>query len=149
MLRCALGRSGKTLRKREGDGATPVGCYPLRFAYYRPDRMRRPSTRLPLKALAPSSGWCDAPGHPRYNRVVRHPFAASAERLWREDQLYDVIVVIGHNDCPRVQSGGSAIFLHIAREGLKPTEGCLAVRASDMRKMLGRLSPFSRIRICG
>lgn len=144
---CALGRSGKVMRKSEGDGATPIGTFPLRYAFYRSDRMRRPATQLALRRLAPSSGWCDASAHPRYNQFVRHPFPASAERLWRDDQLYNVIVVIGHNDRPRRVSGGSAIFLHIARDGLKPTEGCIALRASDMRKVLARLTPKTRIRI--
>lgn len=145
---CALGRSGKIMRKREGDGATPIGRYQLRLAYYRADRMHRPLTGLPLKRMLPAGGWCDAPGHRLYNRFVRHPFAASAERLWRDDRLYDVVIVIGHNDRPRTFSGGSAIFLHIARDGFKPTEGCVALRASDMRKVLTRLKPSTRIRIC-
>ena len=146
---CALGRSGMAMRKREGDGATPIGQFPLRFAFYRPDQMGRPATGLPLKRLSPSDGWCDAPSHSRYNRFVRHPFAASAERLWRPDRLYDVVIVIGHNDRPRVHGGGSAIFLHIARDGFKPTEGCVAVRSSDMRKLLARLKPSTRVCICG
>ena len=144
---CALGRSGKVIRKREGDGATPIGMFGLRSAFYRPDRMRRPETGLPLRRLTPSDGWCDAAGHARYNRFVRHPFAASAEHLWRSDALYDVIVVIGHNDSPRTCNGGSAIFLHIASDGLLPTEGCIAVSARDMPKILRRLRPSTKIRI--
>jgi L,D-peptidoglycan transpeptidase YkuD (ErfK/YbiS/YcfS/YnhG family) len=145
---CALGRSGKVFRKKEGDGATPIGLFPLRFAFYRQDRIVRPATGLPLRRLAPHDGWCDAPGDLCYNRFVRHPFRASAEQLWRADHLYDVIVVIGHNDQPRRRAAGSAIFLHMARDGLKPTEGCIAVRAPDMRKVLLRIQPSTRIRIC-
>jgi L,D-peptidoglycan transpeptidase YkuD (ErfK/YbiS/YcfS/YnhG family) len=145
---CALGRSGKTMRKREGDGATPIGTFPLRYALYRADKMRRPSTGLALKKIAPNAGWCDAPSHPRYNQFVSHPFPASAEKIWRNDQLYDVVVVIGHNDRPRTRSGGSAIFLHIARDGFKPTEGCVALRPCDMRKVLALLGPKTKIRIC-
>ncbi len=134
------------MRKREGDGATPIGTFPLRIALYRADRMPRPRTGgLTLKRLAPDDGWCDAPSHARYNRFVRHPFAASAEHLWRADGLYDVIIVIGHNDRPPVRGAGSAIFLHIARDGLRPTEGCVALKADDMRRVLARLRPRTEI----
>ncbi len=145
---CALGRSGRTVRKREGDGATPIGIYPLRYAFYRADKMRRPSTGLALKKIAPNAGWCDAPSHPRYNKYVCHPFPASAEKLWRDDRLYDVVIVIGHNDRPRTRAGGSAIFLHIARDGFTPTEGCIALDSSGMRQVLARLTPKTKIRIC-
>ncbi len=146
---CALGRSGSVVRKREGDGATPIGQFQLRSAFYRADRIVRPGTGLPLKRLGPNDGWCDAPSDRSYNRFVRHPFPASAEQLWRTDHLYDVLVVIGHNDLPRRRAGGSAIFMHIARDGMKPTEGCVTLRASDMRKVLPHVRASSRIRICG
>lgn len=145
---CALGRAGKVVRKREGDGATPIGLFPLRYAFYRADKTKRPSTGLALKKITQNAGWCDAPSHPRYNQYVCHPFPASAEKLWREDQLYDVVIVIGHNDRPRTRAGGSAIFLHIARDGFIPTEGCVALHRSAMRKVLARLRPKTKIRIC-
>ena len=142
---CALGRSGKIVRKREGDGATPVGSFPLRFALYRADRMLKPVTGLPIRTLSPFDGWCDDTTDRRYNCLVRHPYPASAEQLWRADNLYDVIVVIGHNYKPRLSGAGSAIFLHVARDGLKPTEGCIAVKASDMRKVMARLRRNTRL----
>lgn len=150
---CALGRSGTKVRKREGDGATPVGIFPLRYAFYRPDRGLRPATGLRLRPIAVDDGWCDAPADRRYNRPVRHPIAASAERLWRDDHLYDVIIVIGYNDRPRVRGAGSAIFLHIARDGLArdglaPTEGCIAVSAGSLKKILPHLRPSTRLRVC-
>ncbi|HVZ13264.1 MAG TPA: L,D-transpeptidase family protein, partial [Bauldia sp.] len=84
---CAIGRSGKSANKREGDGATPVGAFRLRAVLYRPDRGARPRTALPVTAITPNSGWCDDPGHPAYNRPVTLPFAAGHERLWRNDRL--------------------------------------------------------------
>ena len=134
---CALGRSGVALSKREGDGATPIGEWPLRRILYRADRVPLPATTLPAAAIAPDDGWCDAPDHPAYNRPVKHPFPASAERLWREDNLYDFVVVLGHNDAPVVPGAGSAIFLHIARPDFGPTEGCIAVSLPDMLAILG------------
>jgi L,D-peptidoglycan transpeptidase YkuD (ErfK/YbiS/YcfS/YnhG family) len=137
---CALGRSGRRADKREGDGATPVGRFALREAFYRPDRLVRPRTRLPLRSLRPVDGWCDDPDDRNYNRRVRHPYPASAERLWRTDHLYDLVVVMGHNDRPRVRGRGSAVFIHVAGPGLAPTAGCIALRRADLLRLLARMS---------
>lgn len=135
---CALGRSGIKAVKREGDGATPLGVYRLVRIYYRADKVRRPTTRLPVVRIRPDDGWCDAPHDRNYNRWVRHPYPASAERLWRDDDLYDLVVVLSHNERPRVRNRGSAVFLHVARPGLKPTEGCVAMRRGDLLRVLER-----------
>ncbi len=142
---CALGRGGVRSRKREGDGATPLGIWPLRSVYYRSDRTRRPVCDVPVSAIQPDAGWCDAVQDRNYNRPVRHPYPASAERLWRDDHLYDLILVIGHNDRPRQRGCGSAIFMHLARPGYKPTEGCIALSQRDMRRVLQRVGPSTRL----
>lgn len=144
-LPCALGRAGLSRRRREGGGATPRGAWPLRCVFYRPDRLPRPVSRLPVNALRPGDGWCDEPGDPMYNRPVRLPYPASAEALWREDGLYDLILVPGINDDPVIRGRGSALFIHIAREGLRPTEGCIALAREDLRRLLPRLGPESRL----
>ena len=144
---CALGRSGRQILKREGDGATPLGCYRLRQVYYRADRLRRPQTSLPVRNLRPEDGWCDAIGDRNYNRHVRHPYPASAEMLWRDDALYDLIVVLDQNERPRVRGGGSAIFLHIARDGFRPTAGCVALSRRDLLLLLQHAGPKTRIRV--
>ena len=119
--------------KREGDGATPAGRFPLRRLLYRPDRLPAPpATVLPASPIGPGVGWCDDAGDPGYNRPVSLPCAASHERLWRDDGLYDVVVVLGHNDAPPVPGLGSAIFLHVARPGYLPTEGCVALALPDL-----------------
>ena len=146
-LPCALGRSGRRATKREGDGATPVGAFKVRRAFYRPDRLLRPLTRVPLTPLAPDDGWCDAAGDRNYNRKVKHPYPASAERMWREDHLYDVVVVLDHNERPRVQGGGSAVFIHCARPGFSPTAGCIAFQRPDLLRLLRRLEPGTVVRI--
>lgn len=143
--RCAIGRSGIAADKREGDGATPAGRFPLRDVLYRPDRVDRPRTGLPVRALTETDGWCDDPGDPAYNRPVRLPYAARAEALWRRDGLYDVVVVIGYNDDPPIANWGSAVFLHVAAAGYTPTEGCVALGISDLLAVLAQLSPESAI----
>lgn len=136
---CALGRAGISAFKREGDGATPRGHFRILKAYYRPDQFLRIPTALRLIAISRDGGWCDAPGDANYNCPVRLPYRASAEQLWRSDGLYDVILVIDYNLRPRSRGRGSAIFLHIARPGYTPTEGCIAVSKAHMRLLLSRL----------
>ena len=113
----------------------------MRHVFYRPDRLARPKTGLPVSALHPGLGWCDAPGDANYNRIVEAPYPASHERLWRGDHLYDVVVVLGHNDWPRSQGRGSAIFMHLARPDYRPTEGCIAVSLPDMLRILAQVRP--------
>ena len=67
--------------------------------------------------------------------------------MWRDDHLYDFIVEIDHNTRPRVAGRGSAVFLHLARPNGSPTAGCVAFRAEDLRRLLTRLGPGTRIAI--
>jgi L,D-peptidoglycan transpeptidase YkuD (ErfK/YbiS/YcfS/YnhG family) len=147
--RCAVGRSGVGLEKTEGDGVTPVGLWPLRRVLYRRDRVSGLVTDFPLEALTPEQGWCDEPGHTDYNRQVRLPHAGSCENLWREDQLYDVIVVLGHNDKPVIAGLGSAIFLHVAHDDYAPTEGCVALARDDLISVLSRVEVGAGVEIIG
>jgi L,D-peptidoglycan transpeptidase YkuD (ErfK/YbiS/YcfS/YnhG family) len=146
---CSLGRSGRRALKREGDGATPIGTWALVAVFYRADRVARPRTVLPVRALRPSDGWCDAVGDRNYNRLVCHPYPASAESLWRQDLIYDLIVVLSHNRVPRIQGAGSAIFMHLARPGFTPTAGCIALGERDLRLILARSSERTRLKILG
>ena len=146
--RCALGSGGTTPTKSEGDGATPVGCWPLRFGFYRADRQRPPLTSgLSMYPLSPAAGWCDDPTHPAYNQPVRLPFDARAERLWRSDNLYDILIVLGYNDAPVRPHKGSAIFLHVARPTYTPTEGCIALSKPDLLSVLRLAKPSSSLTI--
>jgi L,D-peptidoglycan transpeptidase YkuD (ErfK/YbiS/YcfS/YnhG family) len=139
----ALGRSGIARHKREGDGRTPTGRFRLVAVYYRPDRVGRPPTALPVSVIRPNLGWCDDPADRRYNRPIRLPYPAHHERLWRSDRLYDVVVVLDFNLARPRPGAGSAIFLHIADPELAPTEGCIAVGESDMRRLLARAGPHT------
>ncbi len=145
--RCALGKGGVAAMgaKREGDGATPAGLWPLRRLFYRPDRLNAPRTRLPVTALEPSDGWCDAPGDAAYNQAVTLPYPASAEHLWRDDGVYDLIVVLGYNDAPVVTGCGSAIFLHVARPDYSPTEGCVALAEADLLEVLAEATTWDAL----
>lgn len=143
---CALGRSGRRAVKREGDGATPIGRFALRRVLYRADNVRRPRTLLPVDRIGRQDGWCDDPRDRNYNRPVRHPYPASAEHLWRQDHLYDFVVVMGHNDVPRRRCAGSAVFMHVAAPGMAPTEGCIALKKDDLVRLLAAIS--RRAQIC-
>ncbi len=143
--RCALGRGGVVLDKAEGDGGTPAGRFALRRVLYRPDRLARPATGLPVEQIRSDQGWCDDPAHPDYNRPVTLPFTARHEVLWREDEVYDLIMVLGHNDSPPVSGKGSAIFMHVARPDYAPTEGCVALALEDLLEVLAASGPGDAI----
>jgi L,D-peptidoglycan transpeptidase YkuD (ErfK/YbiS/YcfS/YnhG family) len=154
----ACGRGGVTADKREGDGASPAGTFPLVCAFYRADRIAKPATLLPLAALKPADAWVEDPADANYNRLVALPYPARSETLWRADGLYDLIVVIGYNSDPPISGRGSAIFLHIARPsperparagrpGMAPTEGCIAVTRDILLGLLPRLGPGSTMTI--
>ena len=147
--RCALGPGGivAAAEKCEGDGKTPAGVWPLRALLYRADRLTRPRSGLETRPLHPDDGWCDAPNDPNYNRAVAWPYRASAERLWREDGIYDLIVPLGYNDEPVIAGAGSAIFLHLAREDYSPTRGCVALAKDDLLALLTQASPGDALRI--
>ncbi|HLU92151.1 MAG TPA: L,D-transpeptidase family protein [Pedomonas sp.] len=150
---CAIGKGGAKpeAEKREGDGATPLGTYELRWVYFRPDRVPPPRTELPIRGLCHHDGWCDDPASPAYNRAVTLPFDASAETLWREDELYDLIVVLSHNDSPPQPGLGSAIFLHCCKYdetgAMKPTLGCISVPRETLLTMLRSCTPQTVIEI--
>lgn len=145
--RCAIGPAGIARKLSEGDGVTPLGVFPLREIFYRADRIAKPKSVLPARAIAQDDGWGDAPGDKNYNRLVKLPYPASAEHLWRDDHIYDLVAVIGFNDDPVVADKGSAIFLHLAKPDYLPTAGCVALAEADLRAALEQLQPGDKIRI--
>lgn len=148
-VRCALGPAGVIAgdRKREGDGASPAGVWPIRRVLYRPDRGPPPASAFQVQAMSKDDGWCDDPADAAYNQPVRLPYGASAESLWRDDGIYDIVVILGHNDDPPVPGLGSAIFLHLARPGYSPTQGCVAVARADLEELLGHARPGDVVEI--
>ena len=144
-LPVALGRGSIKANKREGDGGTPRGVFhPVRL-WWRPDRLPRPATQLPVRRIGPCEGWCEDPNDRHYNRPVRVAPGSMADRLSRADALYDLIVEIDHNMRPRIAGRGSAVFIHVARPGFQPTAGCIALTAPSLRRLLERLSRRTRI----
>ena len=137
---CALGTKGIRSDKREGDRATPRGSFRLTKVLLRRDRGFGGPLRLQSAAIQPGDGWCDDARAPAYNRPIRLPSAVGHEKLCRDDRVYDVVIVLDHNQRPRVRGRGSAIFFHLARPGYQPTEGCVAISAADMRRLLPRLA---------
>jgi L,D-peptidoglycan transpeptidase YkuD (ErfK/YbiS/YcfS/YnhG family) len=129
----ALGRGGILANKREGDGGTPRGDF------------RLPRTLLPVRRITSDLAWCENPADRRYNRPFRRAVGEPGDRLWRDDALYDFIIEIDHNSRPRVAGRGSAVFIHVARPGFKPTAGCVAMEMSRLRWLLGRAGPRTRI----
>ena len=144
---CALGRSGMGPIKQEGNGVTPIMTTRMLYGFYRPDREKRPLSAVPFHPMHEDMGWCDEAEHRCYNQLVSLPFDASHETMWRDDPLYDLVIVLDINIAPRAKRRGSAIFMHVAREGFMPTEGCIALQKSDLRRLLGWMSPATRIHI--
>ena len=143
----ALGRSSIRANKREGDGGPPRGRFRLLRLWWRADRAPRPRTLLPIRRIGQSDGWCENPGDRHYNRPITVPDGSPGDRLWRADNLYDFIIEIDHNTRPRVAGRGSAVFIHVARPGFKPTAGCVALEAGRLRRLLERVGPNTRIEI--
>ena len=141
----ALGRGGILANKREGDGATPRGRFRLKRLWWRADRGPRPATLLPVRRIAPDDGWCEDPADRRYNQAIKVPTGQSGDRLRREDHLYDFIIEIDHNTRPRVAGRGSAVFIHVAKPGLAPTAGCVAMPHARLRRLLEKIGKGTRI----
>ena len=144
---CALGPAGIVRVKREGDGGTPAGAFELLWGFFRPDRPRPAAGGVALRAMRPTTGWCEDPRSARYNRPVALPANDCTDRMWREDGLYDLVFVLDQNFTRRAKGAGSAIFFHLARPGLTPTAGCIAISPADMRKLAPRLGAGARMRI--
>lgn len=137
---CALGKNGVTHDKAEGDWATPVGEFKLRKVLYRADRLYKPETTLTVEEITAATGWCDDVNLSEYNTQVTLPFNGSHEELFRDDEVYDIIVPLGYNDESPVAGKGSAIFWHIARPTFSPTAGCVATTKEVLLEILSRIS---------
>jgi L,D-peptidoglycan transpeptidase YkuD (ErfK/YbiS/YcfS/YnhG family) len=144
-VRCALGRGGISADKNEGDGSTPAGRFPVRRLLYRPDRVRDLACRISLLPMSPADGWCDDPADSAYNRLITRPYPGRHEALWREDAIYDLVLVIGHNDDPVLPGKGSAVFLHLAQPDCTPTDGCIAFARADFVALLEIMEPTTNI----
>jgi L,D-peptidoglycan transpeptidase YkuD (ErfK/YbiS/YcfS/YnhG family) len=144
----ALGRGGRTSRKREGDGATPIADMRLLYGFFRKDQVKVPlGTTLPMTPIDKTMLWCDAPQDANYNRPVHSPFKPSHEVMMRKDHLYDICLVMDWNMSCRGRNRGSAIFFHLAKPGYQPTEGCVAIKRRDMLLLLPLIGPETVVRV--
>ncbi len=149
---CALGKGGVIDDKCEGDHKSPTGKFYIRSVYYRYDKLGAPIySKIPMMAILKEDAWCDDPNDPTYNNAVMLPYHASAEALWRDDDLYDVIVVLGYNDDPPVSGKGSAIFMHVAGDlddnEFKGTEGCVSLNKDHLLELLPQLTTDTYLEI--
>ncbi|MGR3616950.1 MAG: L,D-transpeptidase family protein [Paracoccaceae bacterium] len=140
---CSIGKGMLSNDKKEGDGATPIGDHLVEAVFYRPDRLRPPNPwAIPI---GPWDLWSDDPAHANYNSPVKAPYPHSHEKMRRADPLYDIVIVLDWNRCPPVADRGSAIFMHQWRRPGFPTEGCIAVKRSDLLWLTERIAPGCRL----
>ena len=144
-IKCAIGKTGILKQKKEGDLATPKGNYSFIRLLYRKDRVKNLVSKLKKIPIKRNMGWCDDVASNQYNKLIRFPFKFGAEKLYRKDNIYDIILVISYNTNPVKKNKGSAIFLHIAKNNYKKTKGCIAVSKRDMRKILNQINNKTKI----
>ena len=144
---CIFGRDGVTENKIEGDWKTPTGTFPIRKIYYRNDRIEKLETKIESTPISQDDIWCDDSQTPEYNTITKLPFSGSHENLWRDDELYDMVIVIGYNDKPAIPNKGSAIFIHLIKENMQYTKGCIAIKKEDMLSLIKKITPETKIEI--
>ena len=146
-LRCSVGKRGISINKKEGDKKTPKGEFKLKYILYRKDRIFDLKTRLKKIVIKKRMGWCDDPNSNYYNKIINFPSKYSAEKLWKKENVYDIIIVIDYNLNPLIKNKGSAIFLHIAKRKYQPTNGCIAVSKKNIRLIANAINKKTKIKI--
>ena len=146
-LRCSVGKRGISIKKREGDKKTPKGVFRLKYILYRKDRIFKIKTKLKKIPINKKMGWCDDPNSEQYNKIINYPFKYRSEKLWRKDNIYDIIIIIDYNLNPVIKNKGSAIFLHIAKRNYQPTNGCIAVSKKNIKLLLSKINKKTKIKI--
>ena len=145
--KCSIGSGGINGQKKEGDGCTPSGIFQITDIFYRHDKIKNLSSNFKLKKISPLDGWCDDPKHKKYNTKIEFPFAYSAEKLFRQDDIYDIICITNHNQNPIIPGAGSAIFIHIAHDNYSTTNGCIALKKDDLKEILLTINKKTKIEI--
>ena len=144
--KCAIGKKGIGYKKKEGDLITPIGQFKIKYVLYRKDKVKI-STKLKKKVIKKNMGWCDDPKSSQYNKLVRLPFAYKHEKLFRKENIYDIILILNYNMNPVKKNKGSAIFIHIAKNNFKKTEGCIAIKKTKLIKLIKEISPNTKVKI--
>tara|TARA_B100000963_G_C22586053_1_gene653149 strand:+ start:24 stop:521 length:498 start_codon:yes stop_codon:yes gene_type:complete len=145
-VKCAVGKRGIKVKRKEGDLITPKGEFKIKFILFRKDRLKI-ETKLKIKAITKNMGWCNDPRSKQYNKLIRLPFKYSHEKLFKKENIYDIIVVLNYNMDPIKKFKGSAIFIHIAKKNYKKTEGCIAIKKNHLLKIIKDLKTSSKVKI--
>ena len=146
-LKCALGKSGLSSSKKEGDLTTPKGLFKLGLLYYRKDRIKLKKCLIKKEIIKKNMGWCDDSKSTKYNHEILFPYKYSAEKLYRKDKIYDIFINIKYNHNPRIKNKGSAIFLHLSNNKYKKTKGCIGILKKDFLKILPLINKKTKILI--
>ena len=146
-VKCAIGKRGIGIKKREGDLITPSGIYKIKYIFYRPDKIKNLKTKLRKKTINKKMGWCDDPKSKKYNKLINLPFKFNYEKLYRADGIYDIILVLNFNSKPIKRNRGSAIFIHIAKKNYSPTKGCVAIRRADIKILAKKIDKKTLVKI--
>ena len=145
-VKCAIGKKGIGNKRKEGDLITPKGQYKIKYILYRKDRVKI-STSLKKKVIKKNMVWCDDPKSSHYNKLVKLPFAYSHEKLYKKENTYDIILVLNYNMSPVIKNKGSAIFIHVAKNNFKKTEGCVAIRKFELFKIVKEITTNTKVKI--
>ena len=146
-FRCALGKAGIKKKEKEGDNVTPKGTFKITKMYYRPDKIKNITSLVKKIKIKNNMGWCDDPSSNLYNRQIKLPNKFSHEKLYRKDNLYDLILVLNYNVNPIIKNKGSAIFIHIAKKNYKKTKGCIALKKKHLIKLISKIKKNTKIKI--
>ena len=146
-FRCALGKAGIGNKKKEGDNITPKGLYKIVKIYYRKDRIKKVSSKFKLIKITKNIGWCDDPNSEKYNQIINLPTKYSYEKLYRKDNVYDLILVLNYNMDPVIKKKGSAIFIHVAKKNYQSTQGCIALKKNNLMKLISKINKNIKIKI--
>ena len=144
-IKCSIGKSGIKSSKKEGDLATPKGIFKLGNLYYRKDKNNKIECKIKKIIIKKKMGWCDDIKSPRYNQKINFPFKGNAEKLYRKDNIYDLLINIKYNSKPIIKNKGSAIFLHMTNDKYKPTKGCVGILKKDFLKILPFINKRTKI----
>ena len=145
-VRCAIGKKGIGYKRKEGDLITPKGLFKIKYILYRKDRVKF-TTKLKKKVIKKSMGWCDDPKSKYYNKLIKLPFIYKHEKLYKKENIYDIILVLNYNMNPVKKNKGSAIFIHIAKNNFKKTQGCVAIKKINLIKLIKEVSPNTKVKI--
>ncbi len=145
-MKCAIGKKGIGNKKKEGDLITPIGVFKIKYILYRKDRVKV-LTKLKKKVIKKNMGWCDDPNSSYYNKLVKLPFTHKHEKLYKKENIYDIILVLNYNMNPVKKNKGSALFIHVSKINYKKTEGCVAIKKINLIKLLRMINPNTRVKI--